>query len=715
MIVWTLSVLTAAAVDWPDVTSDLPTSRDGASDVAVIVGIDAYDALPAVPGADDNAFAWQRYLAARGVPLRSIRLLTNGDATKEAILDELASAADEVQDGGTAWFVYVGHGAPAPSGDDGLLVGSDARPSARSLEARSVRRSEVLAALGGDDDHDVVLVLDACFSGRVGPGVGDVVAPGLQPVIPTALAVPVAATVLSAGAPDQFAGPLPGLGRPAFSYLLLGALQGWADGEDGSRPDGAITAQEAVAYAQGALSVLVKDRRQVPEVSGPGLRKVLGRGRADGPDLLAMAEAIGQGTLPDPVPTPVPGPNPRPPTSPDLSDLDARIRDRECQIAADHEAARQRDAALDRDVQTQSAALAADWTALRTTSDRCAAVGDDAMLRDCRAKLSEFVDGVANREVAGAAGATRVDTACGPKTGLVAARSVRIGADIHEIAAAYLATYGARGTATPTAGPDPAMTLTGDARRTYERALTLANDEEIGDVADGFVTTGQRDAACRLYARAHELDAADSEWTGKLIQCPGPASQALIATFVANRDDETLGNGADALRDTGRTDEACALYRLANQIDPGDSEWTGQLQRCPASAGVGVGPKGAAPASNPRDDAALLATRDDERIGDGGDEARLAGDRDRACRLYLAAHELDRGDAEWMRHLVGCPGGSDAITTWFGRSNEDEAIGDAADVLAEAGQRDAACALYRRAQRLDPQDSEWTGKVATCR
>jgi hypothetical protein len=48
--------------------------------------------------------------------------------------------------------------------------------------------------------------------------------------------------VLSAGKGDQFAGPLPGLGRPAFSWLVLGALRGWGDADR----DGTVTAREAV-------------------------------------------------------------------------------------------------------------------------------------------------------------------------------------------------------------------------------------------------------------------------------------------------------------------------------------------------------------------------------------------------------------------------------------------------------------------------------------
>src|SRR5690606_17022090 len=97
-----------------------------------------------------------------------------------------------------------------------------------------------------------VVVLDACFSGSSARGA---LMTGLQPVIPThALPTAVKTTVLTAGAADEFAGPLPGAGRPAFSYLVLGALTGWGDGDAAGR----VTASEAVAYAHDAIAATVK-------------------------------------------------------------------------------------------------------------------------------------------------------------------------------------------------------------------------------------------------------------------------------------------------------------------------------------------------------------------------------------------------------------------------------------------------------------------------
>jgi hypothetical protein len=106
------------------------------------------------------------------------------------------------------------------------------------------------------------MILDACFSGRTANG--QPLAAGLQPLILVKQAAAPSITVLTAGRSDQFAGPLPGINRPAFSYLVLGALRGWGD----ANGDGVVTAQEAIDYATKALTVVPIGRVQTPELVG---------------------------------------------------------------------------------------------------------------------------------------------------------------------------------------------------------------------------------------------------------------------------------------------------------------------------------------------------------------------------------------------------------------------------------------------------------------
>ncbi len=260
--------LQAAAQEggWPDLGTPVTVAADGSKDAAVIVGIDEYAFVAHVAGATHNATDWLTYLTeSRHVPIDRVHLLRDVQGTREAILKAASQAAQEVQAGGTLWFVFIGHGAPAQEGNDGLLVGADAQQSADSIFSRSVSQGEILTRLAvGPASAHRVLVVDACFSGRSASG--EALAAGLQPMLAVREAPVAGAVVLSAGASDQFAGPLPGAARPAFSYLVLGALRGWAADASGN-----VTADGAVAYSRQVLRTLPIGRLQEPRVAGsPG-------------------------------------------------------------------------------------------------------------------------------------------------------------------------------------------------------------------------------------------------------------------------------------------------------------------------------------------------------------------------------------------------------------------------------------------------------------
>ncbi len=274
----------ADAPSWPDLsTPPAATAGDGSKDAALVIGIEDYSKVDAVQGARSNANDWYMWLArSRRVPLSRLHRLTDSQAVDHKIRSELALAVSEVQPGGTLWVVFIGHGAPSKDGQDGLLVGADADRSADGIYQRSVSRSEMLAAVSGGRQGQTVLVLDACFSGQ--GQTGDALVSGLQPLVPTSARVSSGkVTVLTGAGSGEFAGQLPGTARPAFSYLALGALRGWAD-ENG---DGLVSASEVATYAQGALRATVQDRSQTPSLDGPDI--ALAKGREAGPDVVALA------------------------------------------------------------------------------------------------------------------------------------------------------------------------------------------------------------------------------------------------------------------------------------------------------------------------------------------------------------------------------------------------------------------------------------------
>jgi hypothetical protein len=140
--------------------------------------------------------------------------------------------------------------------------------------------------LDAGKQRNTIAIIDACFSGQGSSGASLV--PSLQPVVPTALLDTASrARVMTATSSGEFSGPLTGATRPAFSYLMLGALAGWADGAT-SDPDGAVSLAEARDWTAGALNLTTSGRTQTPRLSGDDL--VIGKAwrRNDIPDLVGM-------------------------------------------------------------------------------------------------------------------------------------------------------------------------------------------------------------------------------------------------------------------------------------------------------------------------------------------------------------------------------------------------------------------------------------------
>lgn len=287
-----LALLAASSIAgearWPDLGEPAPTVGGGESDAAVVVGIEDYFALPDVPGAKSNALAWYDYLTrTRKLRPENVTLLRDADGTEEEMKQAAALAAEKAGADGTLWFVYIGHGAQSKDGKDGLLVGVDAQQKTSSLYGRSLKRSDLLKTLAQTKAAAVRVVIDACFSGRTQGG--ESLVPGLQPLI---LTTPFATrdprfVVLTGARGDQFAGSLPGASRPAFSYLVLGGLRGWAD-ED---TNGKVSASELLGYAQRALSATLRGRDQTPELAGNESAVLARSAREKGPDLATLARA----------------------------------------------------------------------------------------------------------------------------------------------------------------------------------------------------------------------------------------------------------------------------------------------------------------------------------------------------------------------------------------------------------------------------------------
>lgn len=250
----------AVASDYPGVGGPVQVDMDASNDVALVVAVEDYLLLPPVPGARETARDWVSFFR-ESLGVQRVYDLVDQEVTRETLNRFAGQAAQDVGEGGTLWFVFVGHGAPAADGQDGILVGVDAQQNIDSLMARGLGQRDLMDALEGGKQGRTVAFIDACFSGR--DGTGSTIVPGLQPVLPVSHQPRMSGqtVVLSAAESDQFAGALPGAERPAFSYWMLGAMRGWA------ALDGEVTAEQALDFTRQKLRA-VSDRVQTPAGHG---------------------------------------------------------------------------------------------------------------------------------------------------------------------------------------------------------------------------------------------------------------------------------------------------------------------------------------------------------------------------------------------------------------------------------------------------------------
>lgn len=267
---------------WPALQSPIPAIGGGENDVVVIAAIEKYAFISPVGGATANAIAWRDYFQkTRKVPRKNITLLRDDEATAENILESAQKASSIVGAKGTLWFLFIGHGAADAQSKDGLLVAVDAQQKIDSIGIRSVRRRALLQALTSSQAKQITVILDACFSGK--DSGGNEIVSGLQPLVVTSpLSVTDSRLILfSAAQSNEFAGQLSGANRPAFSYLVLGGLRGWADADG----DSWLSASEINSYASETLSATVFTHKQSPSLFGLGATMISRSGGERGPSI----------------------------------------------------------------------------------------------------------------------------------------------------------------------------------------------------------------------------------------------------------------------------------------------------------------------------------------------------------------------------------------------------------------------------------------------
>jgi hypothetical protein len=189
---------------------------------------------------------------------------------------------------------FVGHGAVDRALNDRLLVAADAPDTPKALAQQSVSLTEVLTACHAPGRRTLVL-LDAGFQG-VGRDGKEVFGRWRYDAPPLAAHLPQDLMIWTAVAPEQNERTYEPAQHGLFTYFVVGALRGWADGASNRTADGMVTLEEAhtwVAQAMGAFGV-----RPTLERGGSADLWDLSRGAMESPPSAAPAPRTLQPAIP---------------------------------------------------------------------------------------------------------------------------------------------------------------------------------------------------------------------------------------------------------------------------------------------------------------------------------------------------------------------------------------------------------------------------------
>lgn len=232
---------------------------------ALVVGVEKYMGLPDADFAENDARAMRDHLLALGYPERNIIFITGPEAGRAGMEKNLESwLPRNVKAESRVFFFFSGHGAPDPKTGQAYLVPWDG--DAKFLENTGYPLKRLYEKLGSLRAREVILVMDACFSGSGGRSV---LAKGTRPIVPRISLDAVGSgklTVFSAAAADEITGTEESAAHGLFTYYFLKGLNGAA--RDGN---GKLTAGSLFDYLLPQVQDAARrqNRDQTPQLSRP--------------------------------------------------------------------------------------------------------------------------------------------------------------------------------------------------------------------------------------------------------------------------------------------------------------------------------------------------------------------------------------------------------------------------------------------------------------
>jgi Caspase domain len=251
----------------PSSSSGFVSAAPQAASYAFIIGVERYRDVPAATGAHSDAVRFGRLMRETlGLKDSHIRITLDDHATRSDILGGLQWLAANAPPGGRIYFYFSGHGVPAAD-QSSYLLPYDGDP--KDVVDSAVPMSDVMAKLGSTKAHEVLAVLDSCFSGAGGRSV---LPPGARPLmrVKDVTAAPQLAMFTASGG-DEISGLAPGELNGLFTKFVT---QGLGTAEADTDGDGQISLQELSDWVgpRVARDAMRDHREQHPKlVVGSGL------------------------------------------------------------------------------------------------------------------------------------------------------------------------------------------------------------------------------------------------------------------------------------------------------------------------------------------------------------------------------------------------------------------------------------------------------------
>lgn len=230
----------------PNLDAAHETGASAPGDAAAVLFVENYVRLADVDGASrDAAMMANHFKKSVGIPDASVKVTTGG--TRSRMRSTVQSAAKKVRNDGTLWVYFSGYG--LVHNGEWLLLGKDTLRDGSTAVRDGIKLNEIYEWSKRSAIGKVVLILDASFGGNHRDG-SRVISP--PPLNPPRFRAPEDERIVvwMADTRARSAPHYRAAGHGMFTYLVSGAMRGWADGALGDNPDGLLTLGELQRFVR---------------------------------------------------------------------------------------------------------------------------------------------------------------------------------------------------------------------------------------------------------------------------------------------------------------------------------------------------------------------------------------------------------------------------------------------------------------------------------